>query len=146
MHEIHLHRQIHTDESTIGYMDVFGEGVWTLEDPRRQHKVFGETRIPAGHYRLELRTEGGMSTRYAARFPNMHRGMIWLRSVPMFEWVYIHIGNTAKDTEGCILVGLAKDNDLIVSSVAAYERIYPRIVDAIENGGCTLTVHDEDED
>lgn len=142
--EITLQRSILTDRSTIGRLDVFGEAVWTLEDTKRAHKVAGETRIPAGRYRLELRNQGGMNGRYARRFPDMHRGMIWLRHVPEFEWIYIHPGNTAADTLGCPLVGLARDEDRIISSVAAYRRIYPPIVEAIENSGCYITIHDED--
>lgn len=145
MAHIILQRRTTNDACTIGKLSVFGETVWTLEDPRREHKVWGETRIPAGRYKLELRNEGGMTQRYAARFPNMHRGMLWLRHVPMFEWVYIHIGNTARDTEGCILVGLGRDDDRIVSSRVAYEKIYPPIMEAIQDGGCTIVIRDEDE-
>lgn len=144
MSHIILKRVISNDQCTIGRMTVFGTEVWTLEDPQQEHKVYGETRIPAGKYKLQLRNEGGMTQRYAYAFPNMHRGMIELKNVPMFEWVYIHIGNTAKDTEGCILVGLARDENRIISSRAAYERIYPMIVDAIENGGCDLVIYDEE--
>ena len=144
MSEIHLHRKTQNKDATIGVLDVFGEAVWTLEDSKREHKVHGETRIPAGSYSLDLRTEGGMTQRYEKRFPDMHQGMVWLRQVPMFEWVYIHIGNTARDTEGCILVGLAKAENRIVSSVAAYKLIYPRIVKSILNEGCSLIIHDEE--
>lgn len=143
MTKITLKRRTLTPESTIGILEVFGEAVCTMEDTKRPHKVFGETRIPAGCYRLELRNEGGMTQRYAARFPNMHQGMIWLRRVPMFEHVYIHIGNWARDTEGCILVGLACDKDMLLKSKAAYQLIYPLIVEAIENDGCCIVIEDE---
>jgi hypothetical protein len=141
---ITLWRKTVTANSTIGVLDVFGTGVFTLEDTRRDHKVFGETRIPAGRYRLDLRNEGGMNARYMVRFNDMHRGMIWLKNVPEFDFIYIHPGNTAKDTLGCILVGLARDDDRLISSVAAYKRIYPLIVDAIEDGGCYIEIKDED--
>lgn len=144
MSDIILKRQILTDCSTIGTLDVFGEKVCTLEDTRREHKVWGETRIPAGRYKIELRNEGGMTQRYAARFPDIHRGMLWLQNVPMFEYVYIHIGNTPEDTEGCILVGLAHDDDRIISSKAAYRKIYPLILEAIEAGDCHIVILDED--
>lgn len=144
---ITLRRLTLTERSTIGRMNVFGTEVWTLEDTRREHKVFGETRIPAGRYRLELRNEGGMTARYAARFPDMHRGMVWLQDVPMFDYVYIHIGNGPEHTEGCILVGLGRDTDWIVSSAAAYRRIYPEIVEAIDEGGPVyLDITDEGEE
>jgi hypothetical protein len=144
MAHIILQRLTENEKCTIGELTVFGETVWTLEDAKREHKVFGETRIPAGKYHLELRNEGGMTQRYAARFPNMHRGMIWLRHVPMFEFIYLHIGNTARDTDGCILVGLGRDENRIVNSRVAYEKIYPPIVEAIEDRGCHIIIKDEE--
>jgi len=85
-----------------------------------------------------------MNQRYAARFPDFHRGMIWLRHVPQFEYIYIHPGNTANETLGCLLVGLARDTDRIISSVAAYRRIYPLIISAIESpDGCSILILDE---
>ena len=36
---------------------------YTLEDERRALKVRGETRVPAGTYKIELRTEGGFHER-----------------------------------------------------------------------------------
>lgn len=143
MSKIHLYRKTISDISTIGHLEIEDDIVWTLEDAKREHKVYGETRIPAGCYKLDLRTEGGMNDRYMKRFPDMHQGMVWLRHVPLFEFVYIHIGNSPRDTEGCILVGLAKDEDRIVSSTVAYRSVYPRIAELILNGGCCLIIHDE---
>ena len=145
METIVLTRDKTTPVSTIGELDVFGTKVYTLEDTKRAHKVFGETRIPAGTYRLVLRNEGGMTQRYKARFPEMHKGMIWLEDVPMFEWVYIHIGNSAQDTEGCILVGMKSGDNHIYASKDAYKLIYPKIVAAINGLGCQIEVRDEDE-
>jgi len=143
MAEIILQRTTLTRQSTIGKLDVFGETVFTLEDTKRDHKVFGETRIPPGRYRLDVRNEGGMNQRYAARFPDFHRGMIWLRHVPQFEYIYVHPGNTAGETLGCLLVGLSMDTNRIISSVAAYRRIYGPIIEAIEDGGCSIDIRDE---
>jgi hypothetical protein len=141
---ITLQRDYATTRCTLGTLDVFGTVVQTLEDGAREHKVAGETRIPAGEYQLELRTEGGMHARYSARY-SWHRGMIWLRRVPLFEWVYIHPGNTPADTLGCILVGLGRDpeGERIANSRAAYERIYTPIAQAIEGPlGCRIAVLD----
>ena len=135
-----LKRRKFTEDSTIGDLVVGEHRIVTLEDGQRQHKIWGETCIPAGTYKLELRSEGGMTQRYAKRYPDMHRGMIWLRHVPMFEWVYIHVGNRPADTNGCILVGMTDGDDVIGSSRKAYEDIYPIIADAIEGGSCTLTI------
>ena len=140
--KIHLHRQIENDICTIGHLTINDVAVWTLEDPHQEHKVYGHTRIPTGCYKLELRDEGGMNQRYHKRFPDLHHGMVWLRHVPMFEFVYIHIGNTAKDTQGCILVGNAREGDMILSSAVAYEDVYPRIAKAVATDGCCLVIHD----
>ena len=41
---------------------------YTLEDEARALKVKGETRIPAGVYKIELRAEGGFHSRYAKKY------------------------------------------------------------------------------
>lgn len=133
-----VQRKIVTPNSTIGQLSVMGLDCFTLEDPIRKIKVFGHTCIPAGQYVLKLRREGGMDLRYAARFGNWHRGMLWLQDVPNFEYVYLHIGNTPEDTEGCILVGATQERDAIGESEVAYRQIYPVIADAIEAGDDVL--------
>lgn len=113
-----------------GAMECF-----TLEDGYRIYKKAGESRIPPGSYELELRRAGGMHERYARRYGDKHRGMLWLKDVPNFEWVYIHTGTTAEDTKGCILVGDMLGADMVLlSSRVAYERIYSRIASSIESG------------
>jgi hypothetical protein len=143
MSEITLQRKTLTDTSTIGELDVFGLKVYTLEDTKQAHKIWGETRIPAGSYNIDLRSEGGMTQRYGARYPEIHVGMLWLRHVPLFEFIYIHVGNSAADTNGCILVGMRRGDDRIYESRDAYRMIYPKIVGAIDNGGCRILVKDE---
>lgn len=114
---------------------------YTLEDEMHAVKVKGETRIPAGKYRIKLRTEGGMHPKYKARF-HFHKGMLWLQDVPGFEFVYIHIGNTDDDTEGCILVGMSVANGYLSASALAYEKLYPIIASAVETEGAEIIVED----
>jgi len=57
---------------------------YTLEDEYRSIKVFGETRIPEGTYNIELRTVGGKNEKYKRKFPDMHKGMLWIKEVPGF--------------------------------------------------------------
>jgi hypothetical protein len=133
------------EESTLGVlMDVTDPDrrkflCFTLEDEFRTQKKYGETRIPAGVYEVLLRTEGGFHQRYMAKFPEIHRGMLWLQDVPGFEYILIHIGNKDDDTAGCLLVGDTSiqnvtDEGMIGSSTSAYKRIYPPIAEAIANG------------
>lgn len=128
-------------ESTLGALFVDGGfSAFTLEDEFRAIKVAGETRIPAGTYEIDLRTVGGFHQRYSQRYPDLHKGMLWLRRVPGFTFILIHTGNTEKHTEGCILIGdLAQSNvpdgnGSIGSSRQAYRRFYPPVADAIERG------------
>lgn len=122
---------------------------FTLEDGRREPKVDGETRIPAGAYRVTLRKAGGLHERYAREFGvEFHRGMLWLRSVPGFEWIYLHCGNTVQETAGCILVGSGSSlpgvdgKFRLTASRAAYGNIYPSLADAAARDDLTIRVED----
>ena len=128
------------NDSTTGVLYLDGEfACFTLEDTKRIKKIRGETRIPDGHYSLDLRKEGSLTLKYAKRYGNMHRGMLWLKKVSGFDWVYIHTGNKRGHTEGCILVGDSMNHNqisdgFIGKSREAYQRLYPRIAQAIESG------------
>jgi hypothetical protein len=113
---------------------------FTLEDEARATKMPGRTRIPAGTYPVELRREGGFHARYAARFPAFHLGMLWLKDVPGFQWILLHLGNEPKDTEGCILLADAAypQEDRLTMSQAAYRRVYPPIARRIDAGETAL--------
>jgi hypothetical protein len=50
-----------------------------------------------------------------------------LVNVPAFEGVLIHIGNTAKDTEGCILVGKNTQVGKVLDSTATFKELYQRL-------------------
>ena len=134
-------------DGTLGILSVDGDfRCFTLEDPPQEEKIPGNTCIPAGTYPLDLRTNGGMTQRYAKKYEH-HRGMLWLRGVPDFQFVYIHIGNTVKDTSGCILVGTGAnalfgrpDDDLyfVSSSATAYENLYKEISSRIAGSNTSL--------
>lgn len=124
---------------------------YTLEDERRAFKVKGETRVPAGTYKIELRTEGGFHGRYSKKYPGVHIGMLHIQDVPNFEYILIHTGNTDEHTAGCLIVGDAQENNKIIAdgfvgkSVNAYKRIYPSIAKAIKQGEeVTITYIDHD--
>jgi hypothetical protein len=138
---IELIRIASGDNSTLGILfvdDLFE--CFTCEDEKRDVKVSRETRIPEGTYRIAIRNAGGMIKRYQEKFGEAaHPGMIWLQGVPGFEYVYIHIGNTEKDSDGCILVGrgATKGSDgggTIQSSTDAYLSLYRKILYSLDSG------------
>ena len=131
-------------DSTNGLLfDVTKDRVflcYTLEDEFRPTKKYGETRIPDGEYKIELRTEGGFHSRYSLRFEKIHKGMLQIMDVPNFEYILIHCGNTDEHTNGCLLVGDSQTSNIVASngfvgkSSQAYARIYPPIAEALING------------
>lgn len=118
---------------TIGELLVNGEHeCWTLEDVVRADgvKVFGETAIPAGTYTVDVT--------YSPRFK---RDLPLLIGVENYIGIRIHPGNTASDTEGCILVGQGRGQNCILSSRAAFDVLFPKIAAAKSRGEpVTITV------
>jgi len=132
------------EDSTSGLLFLEGKKgleflCYTLEDEARALKVKGETRVPAGTYKLELRTEGGFHNKYKKRYGGFHKGMLHVTNVPNFEYILIHTGNTDEHTAGCLLVGDSQENNNIIKdgfigkSTNAYKRIYTNISKAIIN-------------
>lgn len=95
-------------EYTIGKLYIDGAYFCdTLEDTVRPkgEKVYGKTAIPSGMYRVKKT----MSPRFKKVLPEV-------LEVEGFSGVRIHAGNTAKDTEGCILLGLNKVKGSVINS------------------------------
>lgn len=138
--KVDLHRINSNAHSTIGALSINGKFVcFTLEDQHQDKKVMHETRIPSGTYEITLRTVGGFHQRYSKQFPDIHKGSLWIRNVPGFEFILIHIGNTDKDSSGCILVGDTVTQNVtnrghIGDSTKAYKRLYPQIADVLSKG------------
>lgn len=95
--ELTLKRDILANGYTLGLLSVDGKPYcYTVEDTVRDitDKIPGKTAIPYGRYKVIV----NMSNRFKKLMP-------LLIDVPGFEGVRIHSGNTAEDTEGCIIVG-----------------------------------------
>ncbi len=99
-----------TGVSTIGELLIDGEHFcFTLEPPQP---------IPLGAYPLTIRHS-----------PRFQRDMPHVENVPGHEGILIHWGNWAKDTEGCLLVGITKGviNNFIGESKKAFEALFMRL-------------------
>lgn len=142
-------------DSTLGALFDITNGdrkflCYTLEDEHRDKKIMHETRIPAGTYKVTLRTWGGFHSRYQKRFPDIHAGMLWVRDVPEFEYILIHCGNDDDDTSGCLLVGETQtannlgSDGFVGGSTRAYRAIYPKLAEAAEKNNLTITYTDFD--
>lgn len=103
-----------------------------LEDEKRNVKVKGETRIPRLEYEIGYRLEGTHYESYKKKYGNKFYGMLEIKNVPGFQFILIHIGNTEKDTDGCLLVGdIAYGSHTIGSSTVAYEAFYSKVAAAL---------------
>jgi hypothetical protein len=99
-----LNRRFAVGEATIGALRIDGAfQCFTLEDKVRPAKIANVTAIPAGDYAIEMSESRRFSDEYERR--GLGRIVPLLVAVPGFEGVRIHVGNTAAETEGCILVG-----------------------------------------
>ena len=136
---LELYRYSSQKDSTLGMMFLVDKEnnkeflCYTLEDEYRKNKIYGETRIPAKQYYVELRKEGGYNEKYKKRFADIHEGMLHITNVPNFNWILIHCGNTDDNTDGCILVGDTSQQNIskegfIGNSSDCYKRIYPKIL------------------
>ena len=146
--KITVNRVASTDDETLSIVSVDGKvQCFGLEDEYREDKIIGETRIPAGEYKVTLRTVGGFHNRYSERFSSFHKGMLWVRDVPGFEYILIHVGNTDEDTAGCLLVGdgaIIPDSIKITQSTFAYKNLYQKVLTSAMAGTLYIEYLDND--
>lgn len=124
--KLKLVRKYRKETYTIGKLYV--DGVYfcdTIEDKDRglddsmtvreilNKKVKGETAIPTGHYNIEIT--------YSPKYKRM---MPLLIGVKGYSGIRIHSGNTAKDTEGCLLVGKNTKVGMVLESRNTYQRLF----------------------
>lgn len=130
---LQLQREASRAGATLGTLtlDDGGPSFHTLEDeirevasrPVREWKVAGRTAIPAGRYRVAMRR----SPRFGCVTPV-------LVDVDGFEFILIHWGNFARNTEGCVLVGLDRElrmerEPAIYQSREAFNRLMQRLLE-----------------
>ena len=155
--KIKVERQIFTDKSTIGQLSIDGAfQCLTLELPtplKGAPRLKGQTCVPVGLYNLELSLYKGEVWSWMKKLvPDVDKyGLPLIYNIDGWKYpnwidksdglpiagiekdrhVYIHIGNTPADTQGCLLVGLERIADKITQSTDAFNKIYPQIVKAI---------------
>lgn len=100
----------------------------TLEPTWRDYrhggrKIKGRSAIPEGRYPVVITYS-----------PKMKQWLPLLVNVPMFSGIRIHAGNTAEDTQGCILVGQNLKKGMVLNSRTWLKRLKDKIVEAKERG------------
>jgi len=115
-----LIRDTFSKVSTLGELFLNGERMCdTLENPWQDNQR-NISCIPEGVYDVRLRLPRESATR-----DYMH---LLVKDVPNRDYILLHIGNTAKDTSGCILVGLGTEQDVVHNSVLAMDLLIKEIL------------------
>lgn len=126
---ITVERIANRDTYCIGKLYINGEYFCdTLEDTDRgldcfmsekeiaEKKIYGQTAIPIGMYRVILD--------YSPKFKKI---LPLLLDVKGYSGIRIHSGNTEKDTLGCILVGQNKVVGKVINSKVTFNALYKRL-------------------
>jgi len=115
-----LVRDTFSENSVIGELFLDGERMCdTLENPwlDNQRNI---SCIPKGEYKVRLRLPRESATR-----DYVH---LLVEDVENRSYILFHRGNNAKDTRGCILVGLGSQQDFVSNSVLAMDLLIKEIV------------------
>ena len=107
----------------------------SLEEIKKK-KVYGETAIPAGTYKVDMNT---VSPKFKSRtWAKPYGGKLpRLVLVPGYDGVLIHPGNKAEDTLGCILVGENKAVGQVLNSQTTFKRVMSILT---EGTNITITI------
>ena len=123
---------VHQNDALVSKLYINDEfACYVLEDWAEgiDHRV-----ARGGPYKVVFRTEGTMNAIYSAKYPSFHKGMLHIL-VPGRLWILIHGGNSPADTEGCLLTGTTNNEfGKVEQSQLAYQRVYPKIADALTKG------------
>lgn len=138
--ELRVKRVALKSDYTIGRLYVNGEFFSdTLEDAVRDTKIYGKTAIPCGTYKITMDVvspkfkDRSWSKPYDGKLPR-------LIDVPNYEGVLIHVGNTAEDTSGCLLVGQNRAVGKLVNSTQTFMSLMEKHLIPAKNRGEEITI------
>lgn len=145
--EIVVNRKWKKPDYVIGQMFIDGEYVCdTLEDTDRgltqsmkevtirRDKVYGKTAIPTGRYEIDMDTVSPKFGKKAFYMEVCDGKVPRLKNVKGFDGILIHGGNTASDSNGCVLVGQNKQKGMVLNSRETFKKMYSILKSAHDKG------------
>ena len=150
--ELLVKRVARRDEYTIGRLYINGvKFSETLEDCDRgltqdmpleeikAKKIYGKTAIPTGTYEIDMNT---ISPKFQARsWAKPYGGKLpRLIGVKGFEGVLLHVGNTASDSSGCLLVGKNSIKGMITDSTRTFHTLMSKYLLPAKLRGEKITI------
>lgn len=151
--ELLLKRIAAKDDYTVGRL--FVNGVYfcnTLENTDRgldqampldellQKKVYGQTAIPTGTYRVTMRRKSPKFSTIDFYRDFCGGYMPRLLQVPGFEGVLIHCGNREEATKGCLLVGENTSPGGLSNSKKTWAKLMEKYLLPAKEKGIPITI------
>lgn len=133
--KLELKRRYKGEEYTIGSLLVDGKYFCdVIEDADRglssdmplnklkRMKQYGITAIPYGKYKIDMNT---VSSKFGSRtWARKYNGIVpRLLAVPCFSGVLIHVGNSERDSLGCLICGENKVKGQVINSTATFYKL-----------------------
>lgn len=150
--ELKVKRKAFEKDYTIGDLFVDGKFVSnTLEDTDRgltrdmpleeikAKKVYGKTAIPTGTYEIDMNTvspkfkDRSWAKPYGGKLPR-------LIGVKGFDGVLVHVGNSASDSSGCLLVGKNSIKGMITDSTRTFHTLMSKYILPAKVRGENITI------
>lgn len=99
-------------------------------------KVPNETAIPLGTYAITMRVQSPKFSQWKySRLYGFCKGYLpRLLGVPGFDGILMHIGSTAANSSGCILVGINDKKGMVTKSTETFQKLYSMLKAADERG------------
>lgn len=110
------------------------------EDRIKKLKVYGKTAIPYGTYNLTMNVR---SAKFSVKdyYKRICDGYLpRIQNVKGFEGILIHVGNTADDSYGCVLVGYNTVKGKVMRSKEAFEKIMTKYFLPAKKSGEKITI------
>ena len=103
-------------------------------------KVASQTAIPTGTYDITMNVISPRLSKKPFYKQNCNGGRVpRLLNVPGFDGILIHVGNTAADSAGCILVGKNSQVGKVLNSSDTFKRLYS-ILDKANRAGNEIKI------
>ena len=111
-------------------------------DEIQKKKVYGETAIPCGTYNVTMNVQSPKYSNFAKyKWAKPYDAYLpRLENVKGFEGVLIHVGNTASNSSGCILVGKNTIKGQVTSSTTTFNNLMDNYLWKAKESGEKITI------
>lgn len=109
------------------FCDTIEDTVRDLHRTNGKAKIYAKTAIPEGTYKVTMDVvspkfrNANWAKPYGGKVPR-------LLNVPYFEGILIHVGNTERNSAGCIIIGQNKIKGQVINSVQTFHNLMKELL------------------